>query len=236
MSSESPDNSSKSRPSFWTPMRIVLSCAVVGVGLAIWLSSCSSNDQVNQGGPAGTTSSNQAATSGSPAATAPSNVNTPPPGPVELSQDIRETKVKTMDGGSLRLADYHNKVVVVNIWATWCGPCRLEMPDLVKLGHEYKARGLVVIGVATTYNEHDDQQHVKDFLKSQNIDYKVLWDDGALAGPLVQAVNGRGVIPQSFVISRDGKIVKHFQGFSPMSTPALMRQAVEEALGDRGKA
>jgi peroxiredoxin len=49
-------------------------------------------------------------------------------------------------------------------------------------------------------------------------------------------VAGRSVIPQSFVISRDGRIVKHFQGFSPLSTPQLMRQAVEEALNDKGKA
>ncbi len=66
--------------------------------------------------------------------------------------------------------------------------------------------------------------------------YKILWDDGALAGPLVQSVNGRSVIPQSFVISRDGKIVKHFSGFNAQQTPTLMRQAVEEALNDKSKA
>ena len=112
----------------------------------------------------------------------------------------------------------------------------MEMPDLVKLNKEYKSRGLVVLGVATTYNEHDNLDQVKEFLKTQKVDYKVLWDDGALAQPLVQSVNGRGVIPQSFVISRDGKILKHFQGFNAMSTPALMRQAVEDALADKGKA
>jgi peroxiredoxin len=49
-------------------------------------------------------------------------------------------------------------------------------------------------------------------------------------------MGGRSVVPQSFVISRDGRIVKHFQGYNPLSTPALMRQAVEEALSDKGKA
>jgi peroxiredoxin len=53
---------------------------------------------------------------------------------------------------------------------------------------------------------------------------------------MVQAVQGRAVIPQSFVISRDGRIVKHFQGFSQYSTPQLMRQAIEEALNEKGKA
>jgi len=77
---------------------------------------------------------------------------------------------------------------------------------------------------------------VKEFIKKQNVDYKILWDDGSLAQPLVQIVGGRSVVPQSFVISRDGRIVKHFQGYSPLSTPALMRQAVEEALSEKGKA
>jgi thiol-disulfide isomerase/thioredoxin len=126
--------------------------------------------------------------------------------------------------------------MIVNIWATWCGPCRQEMPELVKISNEYKSRGVVVLGLATSYNEHNDQAHVKEFVKAQNVPYKIIWDDGTLAGPLVQLVAGKSVIPQSFVISRDGRIVKHFQGFNPNSTPQLMRQAVEEALNDKGKA
>jgi peroxiredoxin len=217
---------------FCTSSRIVSGRAVLVLLLAVGFSSCSSGDQSNQRGsvnatpPVASSSPNRAA---QPAAA-------PPSGPIALPSDIRDAQVKTLDGRSLKLSDYDNKVVVLNIWATWCGPCRLEMPDLVKLNKEYKSRGLVVLGLATTYNERNDQVHVKEFLKTQKVDYKILWDDGTLAAPLVQIVGGRGVIPQSFVISRDGRIVKHFQGFSPLSTPALMRQAVEEALNDKGKA
>jgi len=139
-----------------------------------------------------------------------------------------------LDGKSLKLSDYANKVLVVNIWATWCGPCQLEMPELVKMNNEYKSRGLVVLGLATTYNEHQGQEYVKDFIRAKGINYKIVWDDGSLSGPLVQSVNGQSVIPQSFVISRDGRIVKHFQGFNQYSTPTLMRQAVEEALSEKG--
>ena len=124
----------------------------------------------------------------------------------------------------------------MNLWATWCGPCRLEMPELVKMSKEYKSRGLVVLGVATSYNEHNDQAHVKEFIQSQSVPYKIIWDDGTLSAPMVQAVQGRAVIPKSFVISRDGRIVKHFQGFSQYSTPQLMRQAIEDALNEKGKA
>ena len=106
----------------------------------------------------------------------------------------------------------------------------------MKLNQEYKSRGLVVLGLATTYNERDNPEQVKQFIKTQNVTYKILWDDGALAGPLVQSVNGKSVIPQSFVISRDGRIVKHFSGFNALQTPTLMRKAVEEALNDKSKA
>ena len=60
-------------------------------------------------------------------------------------------------------------------------------------------------------------------MRAQKVDYTIIWDDGSLAGPLVQAMQGRSVIPQSFVISRDGKIVKHFSGFNVYQTPQLMR-------------
>jgi peroxiredoxin len=215
------------RTRFWPALAIFLICASVSFGLM----GCNSGDQTNVSGP-GVASSSPAANTNP----ARSTTRIIPAGPVTLSQEIRETKVKTLDGGSLKLSDYDNKVVVVNIWATWCGPCRQEMPDLVKLNQEYKSRGLVVLGLATTYNERDDPEHVKQFIKAQNVNYKILWDDGALAGPLVQSVNGRSVIPQSFVISRDGKIVKHFSGFNALQTPTLMRQAVEEALNDKSKA
>ena len=72
-------------------------------------------------------------------------------------------------------------------------------------------------------------------MKEHNVPYQIIWDDGTLAGPLVQAVQGRSVIPQSFVISRDGKIVKHFSGFNAYQTPQLMRQAIEDALGIKEK-
>ena len=91
-----------------------------------------------------------------------------------------------------------------------------------------------MLGLATTYNEQNDAQRVKNYVKSQNVPYKIIWDDGTLAGPLVEAVQGRSVIPQSFVISRDGRIVRHFSGFNVSSTPVFMRQAIEDALNNKG--
>ena len=213
---------------FWSPTRVVLTLVALVSISALGLSSCNSNEVTNNNAPANRT------TTSAPPRNPPGN-NTGVVFPVALPQELRDLKLQTLDGEALKLADYADKVLVVNIWATWCGPCRLEMPDLVKLSNEYKSRGLVVIGLSTTYNEHNDPVHVRDYIRSQNVSYKIIWDDGSLASPLVQTVRGPAAIPQSFVISRDGRIVKHFPGFSPYSTPTLMRQAVEEALNDKGK-
>jgi glutathione peroxidase-family protein len=217
--------------SLWTPGRVALTLVVLGLLTALGLSSCNSSEvNTTNAPPANAPPANRVATN-PPARTIP-----PLPAVITLPQDLRDKQMKTLEGESLKLADYANKVLIVNIWATWCGPCRLEMPELVKMNNEYKSRGLVVLGLATTYNEHNDPAHVKDYIREQKIPYKIIWDDGTLAQPLVELVQGRAVIPQSFVISRDGRIVKHFQGFDPERTPAQMRQAVEDALNDKGKA
>ena len=195
-------------------IRLIVGVLVVGYAISRW----SSGSDVSKTTPVNR--SNQPV------------VKTEPPvaAVVSLPAGLRETSVQTIDGESLKLSDYADKVVVLNIWATWCGPCRLEMPELVKISNEYKTRGLVVFGIATTYNEQNDPERVKNYVKSQNVPYKIIWDDGTLSAPPVQAVQARSAIPQSFVISRDGRIVKHFSGFNVYQTPQFMRQAIEDAL------
>ena len=226
------DSNRATTKGFWTPLRVALTLVVFGLLAALGLSSCNSG-----GSPDTNTPAKRVTTTSSPG-TAPANVpmtNAPAAAAafITVPEKLRDTKLQTLDGQSVKLSDYANKVMILNIWATWCGPCQMEMPELVKMNNEYKSRGLVVLGLATTYNEHQGIDYVKDFIKAKGINYKIIWDDGTMVGPLVQAVNGHGVIPQSFVISRDGRIIKHFEGFSQYSTPTLMRQAVEDALNGK---
>jgi len=216
-------------PGFWTVKRVILTLTAVIAISALGLSSCNSTDDSSKNGP-GVASSNRPV---NPNSSAP-NASNAPAAFISLPQTLRDTKVQTLDGQSLKLADYADKVMVLNIWATWCGPCQLEMPELVKMNNEYKSRGLVVLGLATTANERQGQEYVKNFVRAKGINYRILWDDGSLSGALVRSVNAQSVIPQSFVISRDGRILKHFQGFNQYSTPTLMRQAVEQALSEKG--
>ena len=224
--SEKDSTGEPGKESFWTGGRVAVT--VIVAGLIIWygIARYGSNE----------TPTTPVSVNGNVSVRNQPPVSTAPPATVPIPPQVRDTAVPTIDGASLKLSDFSDKVVVLNMWATWCGPCRMEMPELIKMSNEYKSQGLVVLGLATTYNEQDDPQRVKDYVKQQNIPYKIIWDDGTLSGPLMQAVQGRSVIPQSFVISRDGRIVKHFTGFNASSTPVLMRQVIEEELNNKGKA
>src|SRR5215467_11076753 len=78
--------------------------------------------------------------------------------------------MKDIEGRAMRLSDYKGRVVLLNFWATWCAPCRAEMPDLVKWQREYKSQGLQVIGV--TYPP-EELAEVRQFIKSINVNYPV---------------------------------------------------------------
>jgi thiol-disulfide isomerase/thioredoxin len=207
---------------FWTPSRVIATLAVLSLIAAFGVSSCNSTDE-----------SAKDTSAKPPVVKQPAAPNTAPPAVISLTPELREASLNALDGPAVKLSDYAGKVLIVNLWATWCGPCKAEMPDLVNLSKVYKSRGLEVIGVATKQTDPDPEK-VREFVREENISYKIIWDDGNFATPLVQMVQGRNVIPQSFVISRDGKIVKYFSGFSVTQTPPKMRQAVEEALNDKG--
>ena len=207
---------------FWTTRRLVVTFIALALLLSFGVSSCTQTTNVV------TTNSNASpptpkATNAAPAR----NAGTVPS--IPLPAGLLETRLTTIDGQSFKLSDYKGKVVIINLWASWCGPCRIETPELVRMSQEYKARGVEFIGLTTRQND-PDLEPIKDFLREQQVTYKTVYDDGTFAGPLSQAVRARAVIPQSYVISRDGNILKHFEGFSAEQTPTLMRQAIEQAL------
>ena len=120
--------------------------------------------------------------------------------------------------------------MLVNLWATWCGPCRMETPELVKLHKEFQSRGVEMIGLSTEDPEASAES-VSDFVREYKVDYHIGWATREVAQSLMQ---GRSSIPQSFVIARDGRIVKRFIGFRPDLTPGQIKQALEEALTEKG--
>jgi peroxiredoxin len=116
-----------------------------------------------------------------------------------------ELELKDVEGRALRLSDYKGKVVLLNFWATWCAPCRAEMPDLVKWQREYKKRGLQVIGVT---HPPEELAEVHEFIKSIEVNYPV-----ALGDERTKAMFDKGeTLPVTVVIDKKGMIREVIQG------------------------
>ena len=147
-------------------------------------------------------------------------------GLLQLPDNVLNTELQLLGGKTLKLSDYSGKVVLINLFATWCGPCRFESPDLAKLHREFKDRGLVVIELSTEHPENS-KGSVRKWVRDFRLPYQVGWATREVALTLMQE---RQSIPQAFVISRDGRIVKRFIGYNPTKTLSAMREAVEEAL------
>ncbi|MGH2568683.1 MAG: TlpA disulfide reductase family protein [Bacteroidota bacterium] len=121
----------------------------------------------------------------------------------QTKQQAPNFSLKTSDGTTIELAKLKGKVVLVNFWATWCGPCRKEMPDFVEAYKQYKSKGLEIVGVSL---DEDGWEVVDPFLKKYGINFPVVIGDGKLA----QAYGGIEFIPTSFLVDREGFVVdKH---------------------------
>jgi thiol-disulfide isomerase/thioredoxin len=216
--------SGAAQQTFWTTPRIIFTCAVFCLFAAFGLSSCSSTNEV---ATSGNSNAPKPAAPVNRSTTAPANPA--PAAPTPLPASVLNSELKDINGAPLKLSDYSGKVLVINMWATWCGPCRIETPELVTLSKDYKDRGVELVGLTTKQNDPSIDA-IKDFLTANKVGYRTIYDDGTLASSLTQLTRARSVIPQSFVISREGHILTHFEGFDPNSTPAKLRAAVEQAI------
>ena len=216
-------NKTSSGKPLWTPVRIAFTVLVLSLFAAFGVSSCSSNDERRSNPPATGVANNRGA--------APPRTAAPPP-VTTLPASVTEVELRALTGAPIKLSNYAGKVLLVNLWATWCGPCRLETPELVKLNKEFRSQGLEVIGLSTE-NPDESADQVREFVQNYKVDYRVGWSGSQVAVALMQ---GRDAIPQSFVISRSGRIVKRFVGFNASATPDQIREAIQEALNDKGAA
>ncbi len=128
-----------------------------------------------------------------------------------------------VSGRSVSLADFSGKVVVVNFWATWCPPCRAEVPDFVRLQSKYRARGLAFVGISMDTGGARD---VRPFMEDNNINYTMLLGND----DVTKAYGGIVGIPTSFLIDRKGRIVRRFDGYTD---PKVWDQTLQEVLAAR---
>jgi len=102
-------------------------------------------------------------------------------------------------GASIKLSDYKGRVVLLNFWATWCGPCKIEIPWFVEFQNKYKDRGFAVLGVSM---DEDGWQTVRPFIAAHNMNYRVAIGTDQVA----RRYGGIASLPTTFIIDQEGKI------------------------------
>ncbi len=143
-----------------------------------------------------------------------------------LPESVLKRQLRAIDNGTFSLADFSGKIVVVNLWATWCGPCRREVPEYEKVRKEFAGRGVEFIGL-TTEDPLTSSARVKRFARDFNFGFRLGWADRETATTLM---NGRSSIPQTLVIAPDGRIISHWRGYSPRQGGSQLRATLESAL------
>lgn len=113
------------------------------------------------------------------------------------------------NGKEVKLSDHKGKVILLNFWATWCPPCRKELPDLAQISTELKDKDFVMIGVSV-----DDNQEILDkFLQTNKIPYTVVFEPSELVGKyMTTAGQTQNVVPQTYIIDKEGKVVEAVLG------------------------
>lgn len=130
--------------------------------------------------------------------------------------------LKGIDGKTIKLSDYKGKILILNFFATWCRPCREEIPDFVKFYKEYKDKGVEILGVSVVGSK---EKNVKDLIKKMKINYSVSMSDGKIE----KLFGGIRFVPTTFIIDKKGNIVKKRIG---MMNQEELKKIVEEIINE----
>jgi cytochrome c biogenesis protein CcmG/thiol:disulfide interchange protein DsbE len=127
------------------------------------------------------------------------------PYPPNYVAGTTDFSLPTTDGKVIKLSDYKGKIVLIDFWATWCGPCKRGIPDLIALKKKYGNKGFEVIGISL---DTDTKEEVVPFIKKYGINYPVAYGNQSV----YQQYGGIRAIPTSFIIDKQGKIIANYEG------------------------
>jgi cytochrome c biogenesis protein CcmG/thiol:disulfide interchange protein DsbE len=144
----------------------------------------------------------------------------------EVGDVMPPYSAKLLDGKSFDVAAQKGSVVLLNVWATWCGPCRFEVPELQKLHEKYGQRGLKVVGVSV---DEGEPVEVKKFVAENKITYPIALDAEGHVANVLRTV----VLPTSVIIGRDGRIVWRRIGPVMPNETAALDEVVQRALAKK---
>jgi cytochrome c biogenesis protein CcmG, thiol:disulfide interchange protein DsbE len=144
-------------------------------------------------------------------------------GRVEIGQPAPVYGARTLACDSVHLADLRGQVVLLNVWATWCPPCREEMPDLQEIYERHSARGLEIVGVSV--DARNEREAVRRFVEEYQLTFTIWHDPDDAVGGRFRVIG----VPSTFLIGRDGVLLWRHVGPVTADDPALNRM-LEDAL------
>ncbi len=146
-------------------------------------------------------------------------------------QSVNNTELVQPGGKNFKFASLQGKVIVVDVWATWCGPCREQTPKLAALQQKYRDKGLAVVGLSL--DEKSDEAEVVKFMKEAGVNYTIAYAPQNFSGAFLDGTEdetGSAPIPQLFVISKDGRVVEHLIGNDPRHSLARLEEVIAAQL------
>lgn len=147
-----------------------------------------------------------------------------PPAP----SGVMQADLKNLDGTTFKLQDKKGKVVLVNLWATWCVPCVSEMPHLIEMQEKYKDKGFEIVGLDT--DDEDTKEKIEAFAAKHKLNYQLGWANDQLKSEFMK-ITRLDAIPQSLLINRDGQLNGVFTG-GGATTVNKMKETVEKVVND----
>lgn len=130
----------------------------------------------------------------------------------------------SLDGEKITLSDFRGKVVMVNFWATWCGPCRYEIPMLIEFQETYGTDNLIVLGVAINSGS---KENIEKFAKEFSITYPILYGSDEEIEKLVYMYGNFASIPSTFILNRKGEVTNYIRGAQSRS---VFQSSIEQQL------
>ena len=137
--------------------------------------------------------------------------------------------LNTMNDSIYTLSELEGKVVLINFWATWCGPCRMEIPEFNELQKSYHEKGLEILGISVS----DNKKQLKNFAKSFAVDYPLLYGSAWDINKVMRDYGGVYAVPSSFLVGQGGSIVWSYPGailknYDPQTFSALVYEIEKE--------
>ena len=142
-----------------------------------------------------------------------SNVFAGTPGEVNVGSHLREVTLHGFDGKTKTFSDYKGKPLIINVWASWCGPCRAEMGSLERLAHQYNGKEFNVIGVSTD----DDRSAAARFIKQSGVTFDNFLDRKLL----LENMLGANRIPLTILVDANGRVLKKVHGSKDWDSPNI---------------